>query len=518
MASSLEGILGRLDDASDRLSPIVVKEVRQIVRQRGFLYSFALSLLAGLTIALLGGTSTARGSLSAGADIFTYLMYCLTIVGLVVAPIGTFMALRNERLERTFDLIMLTTLPPRRIVIGKILAQGVKLLTLFAGIAPFMAMSFLLGGVDLATILLSLTVLFLWSLWACAMCLFLSSAAKTRAVSGAMMAVMGIGYLILFGMGSGGAFIYMIRGLLYPGMYYGYYGGGSMWISMFAGGGSASQIWWTLAVMTTFCLVTMTNLILLAENCLALEDEDRTPALRVGLLAQFLMVIAWILISPLILPAGGGAFSASEGFYTMCGFCGFQLMVEAFFMSTGNLEMSRRTRLRDRPTRLFRGLTVIFRPGGGRAIGYVLAQMGILIAAGAALAPAGRDFRWLLAFCGYICFFSGVPTYLVRLLAPKRATPGWLRLAILVSLLIAMVTPELVQYFGSAAGRFEPYALRHILNPLAALGEWEILERTSHEWPVLAMGAAGLLAYVRLIVMARRKNVQPVSAPAAHAG
>ena len=34
--SRVARLLGRLDDASDRLSPIVVKEVRQIVRGREF--------------------------------------------------------------------------------------------------------------------------------------------------------------------------------------------------------------------------------------------------------------------------------------------------------------------------------------------------------------------------------------------------------------------------------------------------------------------------------------------------
>ena len=72
-------------------------------------------------------------------------------------------------------------------MIGKLLAQGVKLATLFAGMAPFIAMSFLLGGIDFVTILVSLLVLFMWSLWACAACLFLSSASKSRAMSGAAL-------------------------------------------------------------------------------------------------------------------------------------------------------------------------------------------------------------------------------------------------------------------------------------------------------------------------------------------
>ena len=36
----------------------------------------------------------------------------------------------------------------KRQVIGKLLAQAVKLMILFAAIAPFIMMSFLLGGID----------------------------------------------------------------------------------------------------------------------------------------------------------------------------------------------------------------------------------------------------------------------------------------------------------------------------------------------------------------------------------
>ena len=121
------------------------------------------------------------------------LMGCLALLGLAVVPLGAFNALRNERMEQTLELITLTALSPRRVVIGKLLAQGVKLGTLFAAIAPFIAMSFLLGGIDFVTILVSLLVLFMWSLWASAAGLFLSSLLKSRAMSALVYGAVGIG-------------------------------------------------------------------------------------------------------------------------------------------------------------------------------------------------------------------------------------------------------------------------------------------------------------------------------------
>ena len=157
------------------------------MRGREFNYSFGVSLVAGLAVAFFGAADALTGNGTSGRWTFVALMGCLTLLGLAVVPLGAFSALRNERLEQTLELITLTALSPRRVVIGKLLAQGVKLATLFAGLAPFIAMSFLLGGIDFVTILVSLLVLFMWSLWACAACLFLSSLLKTRAMSGARL-------------------------------------------------------------------------------------------------------------------------------------------------------------------------------------------------------------------------------------------------------------------------------------------------------------------------------------------
>ena len=114
-------------------------------------YSFGLCLVVGLAVAFFGTADALTGNGTSGRWTFGALIGCLTFLGLVVVPLGTFGALRNERLEQTLELITLTALSPRRVVIGKLLAQGVKLATLFAGLAPFIAMSFLLGGIDFGT-------------------------------------------------------------------------------------------------------------------------------------------------------------------------------------------------------------------------------------------------------------------------------------------------------------------------------------------------------------------------------
>src|SRR5437763_8543458 len=107
-----------LDNAGDRLNPIVLKEIRQMVRGREFNYSFTLCLAAGLIAAFVGASGAVYGAESSGVTIFSVLMSLLRLVGLGVAPLATFSALRSEQTDQTLDLIALTELSPRRIVVG----------------------------------------------------------------------------------------------------------------------------------------------------------------------------------------------------------------------------------------------------------------------------------------------------------------------------------------------------------------------------------------------------------------
>jgi hypothetical protein len=161
----MDDLLTRLDALSDRISPVVVKEVRQFVRSREFVASFATSLLIALLIAFFGSMQALGGSRTAGQWTFTTLTACLALLGLAVVPMGAFTTLRTERLEQTLELISLTTMSPRRIVVGKLAAQAVKLVTFFAVMMPFMATSFLLGGIDFVTILTTMVAVFLGSMW-----------------------------------------------------------------------------------------------------------------------------------------------------------------------------------------------------------------------------------------------------------------------------------------------------------------------------------------------------------------
>ena len=483
------GIVRWLEEKSDWLSPIVVKEVRQLVRGREFAYSFGVSLVAGLAVAFFGAADALTGTGNTGSWTFFALTGCLAFLGLAVVPLSAFSALRTERMEQTLELITLTELTPRRIVIGKLLAQGVKLATLFAAVAPFVATSFLLGGIDFLTIAVALAGVFLWSLWACALGIFLSTLIKSRAMSGLVFGLIGVVMFVLFNV-SGRMFFLATRGSLFGTPTAGFPG----------------SPWWVALLTTTICLATMVNLVLLAENRLALPTEHKVTPLRVGFLVQFLVFAAWMVS---FLDASTRV--KSNTFYALGAIGGVHLAIVAMFAITEDLVGTRRMRRRERATAGVRAaLATIFRPGGGRGALYVLAQMLALVAIARLFDPNAFELRWLLAVCGYVLFFTGVPTAFMRALHPARADSLRVRVVVLATLPAMLVLPDLLYYLLWRPDVFSlKYSGRHLLNPFRTLANWTVVETQGWLMVPLLAGLTGIVAYLVLIRLGIRMAQEP---------
>jgi hypothetical protein len=479
-------LLRRLDDASDRLSPIVVKEVRQIVRGREFNYSFMVSLVVGLLVSFFGAANASTGAGTTGQSVFAALTACLGLLGIGIVPFGAFSALRNERLEQTMDLITVTSLSARKVIAGKLLAQAVKLATLFAGMAPFIATSFLLGGIDFVTIVVSLALVFLASLWVCAAALLLSSLAKTRGMGGVLL--VGGGFALVLFFGGLGVFNRIMFALLRGG---GLFSGVSFTVS------SPAEAWWTLAIVAGFATLSLVNLVLLAENRLSSPVENKSTALRIGFFVQFLAIIA--------------AFTALARFTStpravepLAVFGLLHLALVAAFTVTEEFSLSRRVLRRMHAPSRWSPLWTMLWPGGGRGAAYVLFQMVLLI--GAVRFLSLRDAGWVVAACGYICFCTGVPAVVLRSARP-RIQAFYIRIAILVLVSASLVLPDVLYYVVAQPDAFSlAYDNRHLLNPFRTVANWRVVEmRTLYAVPAI-VGVIGVLTYARLMIMNRRAS------------
>lgn len=155
-----------INDFSDRLSPILVKELRQGLRQPTFVIAF-LCLQVLLCIVVLVSVITAdvgsAAGLAAGSTVSGFFFVLLAIAILIVQPLRGLGALATEIKADTLDLLLLTRLNSWRITFGKWLALVSQSALLVVAVFPYLILRYYLGGMQLFSELLALLTLFIMS-------------------------------------------------------------------------------------------------------------------------------------------------------------------------------------------------------------------------------------------------------------------------------------------------------------------------------------------------------------------
>ncbi len=145
--------LPALRDFSDRLSPMVVKEMRQGLRTRFFTAALILFhvVLGCLMLSFLGALNQ---------DEYTHEMFWLVIIFtlLGVLPSRAFNALNTEVKDGTLDMLMLTGITSFRIVWGKWVSLYSQTLLVASSLLPYMIVRYQFGGVEIAREVLALAV------------------------------------------------------------------------------------------------------------------------------------------------------------------------------------------------------------------------------------------------------------------------------------------------------------------------------------------------------------------------
>ena len=150
-----------LDEFSDRISPMLVKELRQGLRAKTFVIVFLglQALLAVVLLSAIGAASPER----AGQTVSTVIFFFFSLAVLIVQPLRGIGALHNEIKGNTIDLMVLTRLGAWRIVLGKwvaIVSQSALLLT---AIAPYLILRYVFGRMNLFAELNLLALVFIGS-------------------------------------------------------------------------------------------------------------------------------------------------------------------------------------------------------------------------------------------------------------------------------------------------------------------------------------------------------------------
>lgn len=132
----------------DRMNPVVLKELRQMVRGKGMLAALWTFLTTSVLISFCSFSNSIANKNSDGHIMFGLIFFCLFVVTNLVVPSLTFSRMANEQRTDKVDMQRSTLLSPRQFVDGKALC-GYLLTLIFSGAAlPFILLSYMLKGVD----------------------------------------------------------------------------------------------------------------------------------------------------------------------------------------------------------------------------------------------------------------------------------------------------------------------------------------------------------------------------------
>ncbi len=171
-----------LEAAGDRLNPILVKETRQALKSRQFILWFVLLLIA-CWITTIGGVALIGPSIyymSSGSFLLYAYFFILALPLTVVVPFSAYRSLSAEQEENTRDLLEVSTLTPQQLINGKLGSAALQGAIYLSALAPCLAFTYLLRGVDVMTISLLLSYAVLTSIGLSLIGLLLATSTQHR--------------------------------------------------------------------------------------------------------------------------------------------------------------------------------------------------------------------------------------------------------------------------------------------------------------------------------------------------
>jgi hypothetical protein len=183
------------EQLSERLNPILVKEVRQGLRTKVFWIFFSLLLFTCLSIALAVYASAHAFDLKSGLVAFGFFFATLGLVLFFVIPYTAYRSMSREAEEETWVLLTLTGLGPRKILGGKLQSFVVQGLLYASAAAPFLLFSYYLNGIDLPTIVVTAFVAVAYLVFLVSTSVSMATLADSRLVRGLLHFVL-LGFLL----------------------------------------------------------------------------------------------------------------------------------------------------------------------------------------------------------------------------------------------------------------------------------------------------------------------------------
>jgi hypothetical protein len=448
---------GWLNRVGDRLNPILVKETRQALKSRQFSFTFVLVLTA-CWLWTIGGVAMIGPRIfysAEGPELFYGYFLILAFPLAVIVPFSAYRSLAAEQEDNTYELLSISLLTPRQIIAGKLGSALVQMLVFLSAVAPCLAFTYLLRGIDILSIGVLLYYAFFGSLGLCVVGLLFATA--TREKYGQVILSVGliIGLVWCFGGAAAGASEFL------------------RWSNQFV---DDWEFWVFNGALLTAYVTYFAMAFLGAAAQLTFHSENRSTPLRVVMLLQHVCFLAWM----------GYAWVLGEGHVEIAivatTIVGIHWYVMGALMTGEYPWLSHRVQRRLPQSFLGRTFLTWFNPGPGTGYLFALSNLGSVILVVLLILWQGTNWGLQVRSFGlqtapyfmaigfsYIVIYLGVGKLLLdmvrRVFQPTLLATGLLHFL----LLMAGVCVPLVIQLMSADLRNSGYSLLQVTNPLWTL-------------------------------------------------
>jgi hypothetical protein len=484
MSSVADRPLGFFERLSDRVSPILVRELQQAVTAR----SFAVTLgLASLVVMMMAAAftwvdPTWRGT-ELGRDALGWCVICLVPIAVIVVPLQSLTGMRQEVVGGTAEQLLLTRIRPSRVALGKV-AAGTTQFAVYLGVfAPLFGLAYLLRGVSFGSILLILYFGFLTNVAATAFAVAMGSLGKRRNQQQAAQALASI---VLFS---------TTTGLM---------GGSYELIREFDQLLRAAEFWPVVVSVTAVFVAGTWLAVLIATAVLSHPYENRSTPFRVFAVGVFVIAVLWLLFV-----MDSGSRPEASGYLSAM----LALILSPIWLWAPCEEEAMSPRVRNYVPRRAGILSTPFLPGGGRGFLFavLLAALGVGLAEVLPVVASGtvhKSADYATAAWLYAPFAGGLARALRGRLPDGKRWSVVAFTTTVIAFFVLSLGGQVLVIFGNQGSRVD-WSVVHIFNPF-----WTVFDGGPGWFHIAALGVLGGLLTVAALPSVFR-GIQEVGRAAA---
>lgn len=439
------GLAERLSNLSDRCNPILVREIQQSMRSKAFVITLSVALASIVVTALVVAGEGRTGS-AVGQDYVAVALNLLTPIVLFLIPLQACLSMQHEVRGGTGEQLLMSRLTPRQIVRGKLLAAMVQFCLFASVFGPLLALTFLLRGVDVPTIVFFMVAGALCCLVASALAIAVGAVGRARILTTFLLA----GTAVLLGFLSIGimsSLWYMVREI--------------------SSDMRRGEFWLFMLLAANVLVLALLLFGMIASALLSHPNENRSTPFRVFPFVAMIVGAIW-----LVCAAPPRELSEASRYFAI--FATVGLTPFWWFAVTEDPELSPRARTMVPRSKAMALLAAPLLPGGGRGVAFIVLSSALLfaLAFGLELLGRARGFsahsswpRWeTIVMCWGYCAGYTMLGRLLRGRMPAGALASKLaRSGVAAMVMLGCVVPLFVDIMIN--GHVAQWSWLHITNP-----------------------------------------------------